>query len=82
MSRENLNDIFKIFLKKTGGVRTPCATPFCRAVDIVKVDALLILKNPKCHLLKNTGKSFNEITHIGLEPHNFFFLKYLNKYGR
>ena len=49
---------------------------------IVKMDALLIRKNPKCHFYRGIENSFHEATQIGLEPHHFFFfLKYLNKYG-
>ena len=42
------------------------------AVDIVKVDALLIWKNLKRHFLRDIENSFYEVTHIGLEPRQFF----------
>ena len=42
------------------------------SVDIVKVDALLIQNNPKCHFFRDIGNSFHEVTHIGLEPHQIF----------
>ena len=41
-------------------------------VDIVKVDALARQKNSQHHLLKDVENSFHEVTHIGLEPHQFF----------
>ena len=41
-------------------------------VDIVKVDALLVRKNPKRHFFRDIGNSFHEVTHIGLEPHQIF----------
>ena len=51
-------------------------------MDIKKVDALARQKISKCHFLKDIENSFHEVTHIGLEPHQFiFFLKYLNKYS-
>ena len=50
-------------------------------VDIVKVDALLVGKNPKRQFFRDTGNSFHDVTHIGLEPQQIFFvLKYLNNY--
>ena len=52
-------------------------------MDIVKVDALAQQKFSKRHFLKDIENSFHEFTHIGLEPHQFFFFsKYLNKYSR
>ena len=33
-------------------------------VDIVKVDALLVRKNPKRHFFRDIGNSFHEVTHI------------------
>ena len=55
-------------------------TPF---VDIVKMDALAWWKISKHHFIKDIENSFHKVTHIGLEPHQFFFfLKYLNKYSR
>ena len=41
-------------------------------VDIVKVDALLVWKNPKRQFFRDIGKSFHEVTQIGLEPHQIF----------
>ena len=52
-------------------------------VDIMKVDASTRWKISKHHFLKDIENLFNEATHIGLEPHQFFFfLRYLNKYSR
>ena len=40
-------------------------------------------KNQKRHFFRDIEKSFQEVTPIGPEPHQFFFfLKYLNKYSR
>ena len=51
-------------------------------VDIMKVDLLLVQKISKRHFLRDSEKSFQEVTPMGLEPQHFFsFLKYLNKYG-
>ena len=44
-------------------------------VDIVKVDLLLVQKISKRHFSRDIEKSFQEVTPIGLEPHNFFLLK-------
>jgi len=44
-------------------------------VDIVKVDALAWQKNSKCHFFRDIKNSFHEVTHIGLEPHQFFLFK-------
>ena len=41
-------------------------------VDVVKVDTLAQQKNSKRHFLKDIENSFHEVTHIGLEPHQFF----------
>ena len=50
-------------------------------MDILKVDAL-VGKKIKTPFFEDIENSFDEVTHIGLEPHQFFFfLKYLNKYG-
>ena len=43
-------------------------------VDIVKVDPLLIQKISKRHFLGDIEKSFQEVTPMGPEPHQFFFL--------
>ena len=52
-------------------------------VDIVKVDPQAFQKNQKRHFFRDIEKSFQEVTPIGPEPHQFFFfLKYLNKYDR
>ena len=54
-----------------------------QTIDIVKVDALAQWKISKRHFLKDIENSFHQVTHIGLEPHHFFFfLTYLNKYTR
>ena len=42
-------------------------------MDIFKVDALAWQKNSKRHFLEDIENSFHEVTHIGLEPHQFFF---------
>ena len=47
--------------------------PLC--VDIVKVDASAWWKISKCRFFKDIENSFNEATHIGLEPHHFFLFK-------
>ena len=61
----------EIFQKEKNwrGSRPIGATP---CVDIVKVDALLVRKNPKRHFFRDIGNSFHEVTHIGLEPHQIF----------
>ena len=41
-------------------------------VDIVKVDALARQKFSKRHFFGDIENSFHEVTHIGLEPHQFF----------
>ena len=41
-------------------------------VDIVKVGSLAFQKISKCHLLQDIEKSFQEVTTIGPEPHQFF----------
>ena len=52
-------------------------------MDILKVDALARQKNQKRHFFEDVETSFYQVTHTGPEPHQFFFfLKYLNKYGR
>ena len=49
---------------------------------ILKVDALAWQKIAKRHFFEDIENSFYEVTHIGLEPHQFFFfVEYLNKYG-
>ena len=42
------------------------------AVDVVKVDALARQKNSKRHFLEDISKSFQEVTPMGPEPHQFF----------
>ena len=42
------------------------------SVDIVKVDALARSKISKCHFLKDIENSFQEVTNMGLEPHQIF----------
>ena len=44
---------------------------FALAVDIVKVDPLLIQKIWKRHFLGGNSKSFQEVTPMGPEPHYF-----------
>ena len=41
-------------------------------MDILKVDALAWQKNSKSHFFGDIKNSFHEVTHIGLEPHQFF----------
>ena len=41
-------------------------------VDIVKVDTLAQSKISKHHFLKDIENFFHEVTHRGLEPHQFF----------
>ena len=41
-------------------------------MDILKVDALAWQKNSKRHFFGDIENSFHELTHIGLEPHQFF----------
>ena len=43
------------------------------AVDIVKVDLLLVQKNSKRHFLRNIEKSFQEATPMSPEPHQQIF---------
>ena len=42
------------------------------AVDVMKMDALARQKNQKRHFLKDISKSFQEVTPMGPEPHQFF----------
>ena len=44
----------------------------CLAMDIVKVDLLLVQQILKGHFLKDIKKSFQEDTPMGPEPHQFF----------
>ena len=41
-------------------------------VDIVKVDPQAFQKNQKRHFFRDIQKSFQEVTPIGPEPHQFF----------
>ena len=41
-------------------------------MDILKVDALAKQKNSKRHFLEDISKSFQEVTPMGPEPHQFF----------
>ena len=41
-------------------------------MDILKVDALARQKNQKRHFFRDIEKSFQEVTPIGPEPHQFF----------
>ena len=41
-------------------------------MDILKVDALAWRKNSKRHFLRDISKSFQEVTPMGPEPHQFF----------
>ena len=41
-------------------------------MDILKVDALARQKNSKRHFLRDISKSFQEVTPMGPEPHQFF----------
>ena len=41
-------------------------------MDILKVDALAWRKNSKRHFLGDISKSFQEVTPMGPEPHQFF----------
>ena len=44
-------------------------------VDIVKyLDGALVQKISKRHFFEDIENSFHEVTHIGLKPHQFFFL--------
>ena len=43
-------------------------------MDIVKMDPLAFRKISKRHFLRDIEKSFQEITPMGPEPHQFFFL--------
>ena len=43
-----------------------------QTIDIVKVDALAQWKISKRHFLKDIENSFQEVTPMGLEPHQFF----------
>ena len=42
------------------------------SVDIVKVDPQAFQKNQKRHFFRDIEKSFQEVTPIGPEPHQFF----------
>ena len=41
-------------------------------MDVVKVDALARRKNSKRHILRDISKSFQEVTPMDPEPHQFF----------
>ena len=41
-------------------------------VDVVKVDPQAFQKNQKRHFSRDIEKSFQEVTPIGPEPHQFF----------
>ena len=41
-------------------------------VDIVRVDPQGFQKNEKRHFFRDIEKSFQEVTPIGQEPHQFF----------
>ena len=41
-------------------------------LDIVKVDPQAFQKNQKRHFFRDIEKSFQEVTPIGPEPHQFF----------
>ena len=41
-------------------------------MDNVKADAWLVQKITKHHILRDIENSFNEGSHVGLEPHQFF----------
>ena len=47
-------------------------TPYELAVDIVRVDPQAFEKNQKRHFFRDIQKSFQEVTPIGPEPHQFF----------
>ena len=47
-----------------------CMVHLC--VDIVKVDPQAFQKNQKHHFFRDIEKSFQEVTPIGPEPHQFF----------
>ena len=52
------------------------------SMNIVKVDPWLIPKILKHYLLRDIENSFQKVHHLGVEPHQFFFLsKYLKKYA-
>ena len=42
------------------------------SMDILKVDTLARRKNSKRHFFKDISKSFQEVTPMGPEPHQFF----------
>ena len=43
------------------------------SMDVMRfLDSLLVRKLSKGHFLKDIENSFQEVTHIGLEPHQFF----------
>ena len=44
----------------------------CLDMEIFKVDALARQKNSKRHFLKDIENSYHQVTHIGLEPQQFF----------
>ena len=44
-------------------------------MDIVKVDPQAFQKNQKHHFFRDIEKSFQEVTPIGPEPHQFFLFK-------
>ena len=41
-------------------------------MDVLKVDALAWQKNSKRHFLEDISKSFQEVTPMGPQPHQFF----------
>ena len=42
------------------------------SVDVVKMEDLARQKNSKRHFLEDISKSFQEVTPMGQEPHQFF----------
>ena len=51
-------------------------------MDIMKMDPLAFRNISKRHFLRGIEKSFQEVTPMGLEAHQFFFfLKYFKKHG-
>ena len=56
-------------------VRSPKMYPECGrflVVDIMRVDPQAFQKNQKPHFIRDIQKSFQEVTPIGPEPHQFF----------
>ena len=61
-----------IFLETAFGNAFICFNFLSYIVDIVRMDPQAFEKNQKRHFFRDIQKSFQEVTPIGPEPHQFF----------